>query len=308
MKSLRRSLEDDAAMSNTQGGLTDFLNHISRQPYHPTLVDRYLCLAFELSSELRRDAMEHLNRVLMESNPSLALRSNYQYKRYICEAPDQDREEEVFVLQLIQSCFRELGRYKQAGIVGQEIARIVEELREVRRPQPQKLVLVRGIALNLFDDEVKDEALDAYEQLGQELFFEMQKHLGSLRTVRHQKLAIEKIIHGLDALYEKAGNRMVEAVRAYGRNPLIWMKNGDFRPKVANFFLDCRVFQMGQDQLTALRMRMVLEMLIAYYDQRALALDSLEKDRDTRLRLLAEMVNIFLDAGVTFPSYVMGAS
>lgn len=302
-------------MSNTHSGLTDFLNHISRQPYHPTLVDRYLCLAFELSSEMRRDAMEHLNRILLESNPALALRSNYHYKRHICEATDKDLEEEIFVLQLIQSCFRELGRYRQAAIVGEEIARIMEELREARRPQipelpmrEQKLVLVRGVALNLFDDEVKVEVLDAYDRLAQELFFELQKHLGSLRTVRHQKLAIEKIIHGLDTLYEVAGQRMVEAVRAYGRNPLIWMKNGDFRPMVANFFLDCRVFQMGQDQLTALRMRMVLEMLIAYYDQRALALDSMDKDRDTRLRLLAEMVTIFLDAGVTFPSYVMGAS
>jgi hypothetical protein len=298
----------NAAMSNNHSGLTDFLNHISRQPYHPTLVDRYLCLAFELSSEMRREAMEHLNRVLMESNPGLALRSNYHYKRYICEAPDRDREEEIFALQLIQFCFRELGRYKQAGIIKEEIARLLEELREVRRSQEQKLVLVRGIALNLFDEEIRDEALDAYEKLGQELFFEMQKHMGSLRTVRHQKLAIEKIIHGLDALYEKAGPRMVEAVRTSGRNPLIWLKNGDFRPAIANFFLDCRVFQMGQDQLTALRMRMVLEMLIAYYDQRALALDFLDQDRDTRLRLLAEMVNIFLDAGVTFPSYIMGAS
>jgi hypothetical protein len=298
----------NAAMSNNHSGLSDFLNHISRQPYHPTLVDRYLCLAFELPSELRRDAMELLNRVLVESNPGLALRSNYLYKRHICEAPDKDREEEVFVLQLIQTCFRELGRHKQAGIINEEIARILEELRQVRRPQEQKLVLVRGIAIHLFDDEVKVEVLDAYERLGQELFFEMQKYLGSLRTVRHQKLAIEKIIHGLDALYEGAGPRMVEAVRTYGRNPLIWMKNGDFRPAVAHFFLDCRVFQMGQDQLTALRMRMVLEMLVAYYDQRALALDSLDRDRDTRLRLLAEMVNIFLDAGVTFPSYVMGAS
>lgn len=302
-------------MSNTHTGLNDFLNHISRHPYHPTLVDRYLCLAFELSSEMRRDAMEHLNGVLMESNPSLALRSNYHYKRYICDGEERDREEEIFALQLIQSCFRELGRYKQAGIVNEEISRILEELRQVRRaedikPQAreQKLVLVRGIALSLFDEDFKDETLDTYDQLGQELFFEMQKHLGSLRTVRHQKLAIEKIIHGLDALYEQSGARMVEAVRTYGRNPLIWMKNGDFRPEVGNFFLDCRVFQMGQDQLTALRMRMVLEMLIAYYDQRALALDSLDKDRDTRLRLLAEMVNIFLDAGVTFPSFVMGAS
>lgn len=302
-------------MSNTHSGLTDFLNHISRQPYHPTLVDRYLCLAFELSSEMRRDAMEHLNRILLEPNPALALRSNYHYKRHICEATDKDQEEEIFVLQLIQSCFRELGRYKQATIVGEEIARIMEELREARRPQiseppmrEQKLVLVRGVALNLFDDEVKVEVLDAYDRLAQELFFELQKHLGSLRTVRHQKLAIEKIIHGLDALYEVAGQRMVEAVRAYGRNPLIWMKSGDFRPTVANFFLDCRVFQMGQDQLTALRMRMVLEMLVAYYDQRALSLEALDKDRDTRLRLLAEMVTIFLDAGVTFPSYVMGAS
>lgn len=302
-------------MSSIRSGLTDFLNHISRQPFHPTLVERYLSLAFELSADRRRDAMDHLNRVLMEPNPRLALRSNYHYMKHIRVAAEKDHEEEIFVLQLIQSCFRELGRYNQAVLIGEEISRIsaqfhssqkIEETPTVAREQ--RPVLVRKVTLNVFDDETKGKQLAPYEKLGQDLFIEFKKQLGSMPSMRHQKLAIEKLIHGLDALYQKSGPRISQAIQTYGRNPLVWLQSGEFRPAVALYFLECRVFQMGKDKLTTLRIRMVLEILTAYYDQRAMSPGEFDEERDTRLRLLSEMIHIFLDAGVSFPSFVMGAS
>jgi hypothetical protein len=295
--------------------LTDFLNHISRQPFHPTLVERYLSLAFELSADKRRDAMDHLNRVLMEPNPQLALRSNYHYMKHLRIAAETDHEEEIFVLQLIQSCFRELGRYNQAMLIGEEISRLNERFHQTRKSEEfpavareQRPVLVRMVTLNVFDDETKDKQLAPFEKLGQELFFEFREQLGSMPSIRHQKLAIEKLIQGLDALYQKSGARISQAIQAFGRNPLVWLQSGEFRPAVAAYFLECRVFQKGQDKLTTLRIRMVLEILTAYYDQRGMSPGELDEERETRLRLLSEMIHIFLDAGVSFPSFVMGAS
>jgi hypothetical protein len=305
----------NAAMSTIRSGLTDFLNHISRQPFHPTLVDRYLSLAFELSADGRRDAMDHLNRVLMEPNPQLALLSNYHYMKHIRVADETDHEEEIFVLQLIQSCFRELGRYNQAVVVGEEISRLSanfhrsQENDQARtRAKDQRPVLVHKITLNVFDDETKGKQLAPFEQLGQELFSEFKKHLGSMPSIRHQKLAIEKLIHGLDALYQASGTQISQAIQTHGRNPLIWLQSGEFRPAVVAYFLECRVFQMGQDKLTTLRIRMVVEMLTAYYDQQTVGSGGSDEERDTRLRLLSEMIHIFLDAGVSFPSFVMGVS
>lgn len=293
-------------MSTIHSGLTDFLDHISRQPFHPTLVERYLTLALELPVELRRDAMEQLNRILLEPNPRLALRSNYHYRQYIRET-SQDSDEEVFVLRLIQVCFRELGRSNHALIIGDEITRITERLHQIHKSQrsnesaqSERSHIVRKLVI--------DFQLDPFDQLGQEILVDFIGKLGSMQSMRHQTLATERLIQGLDALYQKSGSTIADAIRIHGRNPLVWNASGEFRPALAQFLLSCRVFQMGRDKLTPLRIQMMMEILTAYYDQRALGHAAMDKERSTRLRLLSEMIKIFLDAGVTFPSYVMGAS
>jgi hypothetical protein len=301
-------------MNSIHLGLTDFLNHISRQPYHPTLVERYLSLAFEMPAELRRNAMNHLHRVLVQPNPTLALRCSYHYRRYLREESQSDMEEEIFVLQLIQACFRELGRHKQAALVGDEIARMSQELRDKKQPDPPAIsrayprpqLVIQGISLNT--EQEGKEPVDAYEKLGQYLFVELTRRLGSFHSIRHQGLAVEKLIHGLDSLYQKSGSRIAEAIQTYGRNPLIWNRDGRFRPELEQYLLNSRIFQMGKDQLTTLRISMIIEILTAYYDQRGRSGADAEEERSTRLRMLAEMIYIFLDAGVSFPSLAMGAS
>ncbi len=293
-------------MSSIHSGLTDFLDHISRQPFHPTLVERYLSLALELPAELRRDAMEQLNRILLEPNASLALRSNYHYLQYIRES-SQDADEEIFVLRLIQVCFRELGRSNHALIIGDEITRITERLQHAyksqlltEKSQSERSQVVRKLVI--------DFQLDPFDQLGQEILVEFMGHLGSMPSMRHQTLAMEKLVQGLDALYQKSGPTIADAIRSHGRNPLVWNASGEFRLALAQFLLSCRVFQMGKDKLTPMRIQMMMEILTAYYDQRALGPASSEKERSTRLRLLSEMINVFLDAGVSFHAYAMGAS
>jgi hypothetical protein len=305
----------NAAMSSIRSGLTDFLDHISRQPFHPILVERYLSLAFELPAELRREAMDQLNHILVEPNPGLALRSNYHYMKHIRHEDSNDPDEEIFVLHWIQSCFRELGRHNQARLIGEEITRISERHHRLQESQApgagileQHPHLVKEIRIDGLEEGTREKALGPYDKLGQEIFAELVKLLGSMQSMRHQRLAIEKLIQGLDALYQKSGPKISKAIQTYGQNPLIWTRDGEFRPAVAQYFQNCRVFHMGKDDLTPLRIRMTLEMLTAYYDQRALGHAELEKQRGTRLKLLSEMINIFLDAGVTFPAFVMGAS
>ncbi|WP_141736143.1 hypothetical protein [Oligoflexus tunisiensis] len=295
-------------MSRTQLGLTDFLNHISRHPYHPTLVERYLSLAFEMPTALRRDAMDHLHRVLVQPNPALALRCSYHYRQYIRHESGHDPEEEIFVLQLIQSCFRELGRYKAVAIIGDEIARISQEWSDKQPPSPPKVSQVYPRPKLVIDamvelhDVPQNTPEDSYEALGQDLLLEFVRHLGSFPSMRHQSLAMEKLVQGMDALYQKSGQVIEHAIRTYGRNPLIWTKDGDFRPDLALHLVNSRVFQMGKDQYTALRVRMIVEVLTAYYDQPGRRDVDLEEERGARLRLLAEMIHVFLDAGVNFPS------
>jgi hypothetical protein len=301
-------------MNSIRKGLTDFLNHISRQPFHPTLVERYLSLAFEMPAELRRDAMDHLHRVLVQPNPTLALRCSYHYRRYLRDESPGHPEEEIFVLQMVQACFRALGRLKQAALVGDEVARMSQELQDnkpkeippIIRAYPRPQLVIQGISRTSEPDD--KEPVDAYEQLGQELFLDLTRRLGSFHSIRHQGLAVEKLVHGLDSLYLKSGSRIALAIQTYGRNPLIWTRDGKFRPDLEQYLLNSRVFQMGKDNLTALRISMIAEILTAYYDQRGRRAADAEEERSTRLRMLAEMIYNFLDAGVSFPSFVMGAS
>jgi hypothetical protein len=294
-------------MSRTQLGLTDFLNHISRHPYHPTLVERYLTLAFEMPSALRRDAMDHLHRVLVQPNPTLALRCCYHYRQYVHHENEHDTGEEIFVLQLIQSCFRELGRYKAVAIIGEEIGRIKQKWSESQRPPLPKVTTVYPRPRLVLDDIVdaselaKNESEDGYETLGRELVLEFLRHLGSFPSMRHQSLAMEKLVLAMENLYQKSGRAIEDAIRTHGRNPLLWTRDGNLRPELEHYFISSRVFQMGKDQLTTLRVRMILEVLVAYYDQPGRRAVDPEEERGVRSRLLAEMIHVFLDAGVSFP-------
>jgi hypothetical protein len=217
-------------------GLEEFLGRIQKRPSSEALVERFLMLVMETEAPIRQRALTRLTLILLEDNPKAALQSCY---RIMQKARSQGRsiENQISALELTRSCFEKLGKKNQATVIGSEIKR----LREI-----------------------------SYEDLAADLFLRLQGALGNFTNIRHQQLAVQSLIKAYQLVYEDMAMPIRKAILLHGRNPLLWTLDGEFRQDLKHYLLEGRLFSMSKDGLSEDRLRMSMELLTGWFDQRLL--------------------------------------
>lgn len=263
----------------TNPGIEEFLGHIQKRPSSEVLVERFMVLIMETQADIRYRAMNRLMHILLEANPHAALHSCY---RFLQKARSQGKsvEDEIGALQLTQNCFEKLGKKNQASIVRDEIerlrarqgSRIMKTVLNVLPPdssEENQDSFHRDLRTVLHNINEQTEQI-SYEDLAAELFSRLQAALGNFTNIRHQQLAIQSLIKAYQLVYEDMATPIRKALYLYGRNPLLWTLDGEFRQDLKEYLIEGRLFSMGKDGLTEGRLRMSLELLTGWFDQRLL--------------------------------------
>lgn len=242
-------------------GIEEFLGHIQKRPSSEVLVERFLVLVMETDAPVRQRAMARLTRILLEANPKAALQSCY---RFLQKARSEGRsiEDEISALELTRDCFEKLGKKNQATVIGNEIKRLRERL-----ANPESFHRDLRTVLNAPQEQTEQIS---YEDLAAELFLRLQTALGNFTNIRHQQLAVQSLIKAYQLVYEDMSTPIRKALHLYGRNPLLWTLDGEFRQDLKQYLLEGRLFSMGKDGLSEGRLRMSMELLTGWFDQRLL--------------------------------------
>lgn len=268
-------------MSTTLGatpGIEEFLGHIQKRPTNEVLVERFLVLIMETKAETRQQAMNRLTQILLDANPYSALHSCYRFLQSTRRA-GASVNDEIAALQLTQNCFEKLGKKNHVAIVRDEIERLRAGdgnsiMKTVLNALPSEMVnenqdsFHRDLRTVMHNLDQSDQT--SYEDLAQELFMRLQHALGNFTNIRHQQLAVQSLIKAFQLLYEDMSESIRKALHLYGRNPLLWTLDGEFRPDLKNYLLEGRLFSQGADGLTPGRLRMCMELLTGWFDQRLL--------------------------------------
>ncbi len=270
-----------SAMGNTQG-IDEFLGHIQKKPSNDVLVERFLVLIMEIQPDTRQKAMVKLTNILWETSPYSALQSCYKFlqkTRYLGASLD----EEIEALWMTQNCFEKMGRLNHAAVIKDEIEKLKSQnlpgfmrttlsiLPKMERAEaePAQDSFQKDLRTVLHDPKEHTEQI-SYEDLAAELFTRLQQALGNFTNIRNQQLAVQSLIKAYQLVYEDMSTSIRKAMHLYGRNPLLWTLDGDFRPDLKEYLLEGRLFSMGKDGLTEGRLRMSLELLTGWFDQRLL--------------------------------------
>jgi hypothetical protein len=242
-------------------GIEEFLGHIQKRPSSDVLVERFLVLIMETDATSRLRAMSRLTHILLESNPHAALQSCYRFLQ-MTRHDGSAVEEEIGALELTRNCFEKLGKKNQAAVIADEIQRL-----RVRLENPDSFH--RDMRTVLHEPQEQTEQV-SYEELAAELFQRLQVALGNFTNIRHQQLAVQSLIKAYQLVYEDMSTPIRKALYLYGRNPLLWTLDGEFRQDLKQYLLEGRLFSMGKDGLSEGRLRMSMELLTGWFDQRLL--------------------------------------
>ncbi len=242
-------------------GIEEFLGHIQKRPSSEVLVERFLVLVMETETSVRQGAMTRLTHILLEANPRAALQSCYRFLQK-ARSEGTTLEDEIAALELTRSCFEKLGKKNQATVISDEIRRLRERLENSDS-------FHRDLRTVLHAPQEQTEQI-SYEELAGELFARLQSALGNFNNIRHQQLAVQSLIKAYQLVYEDMAGPIRKALHFYGRNPLLWTLDGEFRQDLKEYLLEGRLFSMGKDGLSEGRLRMSLELLTGWFDQRLL--------------------------------------
>ncbi|HYX36560.1 MAG TPA: hypothetical protein VE954_25915 [Oligoflexus sp.] len=242
-------------------GIEEFLGHIQKKPSSEVLVERFLVLIMETKPEVRHKAMVRLTHILLEANPHAALQSCYRFLQRT-RNHGASIDEEIGALQLTLNCFEKLGKKNQAVVIRDEIERL-----RVRQENPDSFH--RDLRTVLHSTHEQTEQV-SYEDLAAELFQRLQTALGNFTNIRHQQLAVQSLIKAYQLVYGDMATPIRKALHLYGRNPLLWTLDGEFRQDLKEYLLEGRLFSMGKDGLSEGRLRMSMELLTGWFDQRLL--------------------------------------
>jgi len=251
-------------MSSTMGnnpGIEEFLGHIQKRPSSEVLVERFLMLIMETEATIRYRAMTRLTHILLETNPHAALQSCYRFLQRT-RNDGATIDEEIGALQLTQYCFEKIGKKNQAAVIADEIERL-----KLRKDSPDSFHRDLRTAMHHANEQTEQVS---YEDLSAELFTRLQSALGNFTNIRHQQLAVQSLIKAYQLVYEDMATPIRKALHLYGRNPLLWTLDGEFRLDLKEYLLEGRLFSMGQDGLSEGRLRMSMELLTGWFDQRLL--------------------------------------
>ncbi len=283
--------------ASSEQGLDEFLGHIRNRPASDKLVDRFLDLVAEMSYDRRRIAMNKLLSVLLDANPHRALHSSYVFLQSL-RNEGAPTEEEVAALEMTQTCFKKLGKDDDASVVREEINRLrgirtstrMAELHQKIQVkiQPQPIPAQRVTAARDSSREAARGPLSIpgkaaaaevptskkaltqtnFDKIGEELFAKLRGELGNFVNIRHQYLAVETLIKAYQKIYQTYATGLRNAIIQFGRNPLLWTHEGKFRPEMTDYFIESRLFSMGRDSLTEIRLKTCLEVLTSWFDQK----------------------------------------
>ncbi len=262
-------------------GIDEFLSHIQKRPSNEVLVERFLVLIMEAQPDTRKKAMGKLMTILLEANPHAALQSCYVFLQNIRRL-SSPLEDEIEALLLTQDCFKKMGRKNHVLVIQDEINR----LKSQPSPAPKRQISLnitpspdedsqatgsfgKDLRTALHDSKAVSDQL-SYENLSAELFVRLQTALGNFTNIRNQQLAVQSLMKAYQLVYEDMGPSIRKALHLYGRNPLLWTLEGDFRSDLKDYLLEGRLFSMGRDGLTEGRLRMCMELLTGWFDQRLL--------------------------------------
>lgn len=242
-------------------GIEEFLGHIQKRPSSEVLVERFLVLVMETDAVVRHRAMTRLTHILLEANPRAALQSCYRFLQK-ARSKGASIDDEIMALELTRNCFQKLGKKNQASVIGNEIKRLRERLEN-----PDSFHRDLRTVLNSPQEQTEQIS---YEDLAAELFVRLQSALGNFTNIRHQQLAVQSLIKAYQLVYEDMATPIRKALHLYGRNPLLWTLDGEFRQDLKEYLLEGRLFSMGKDGLSEGRLRMSMELLTGWFDQRLL--------------------------------------
>ncbi|WP_141732557.1 hypothetical protein [Oligoflexus tunisiensis] len=245
----------------TNPGIEEFLGHIQKRPSNEVLVERFLVLIMETDADIRQGAMSRLMHILLEANPHAALQSCYRFLQKT-RNDGATIDEEILALELTENCFVKLGKKNQAAVIRDEIERL-----KVRQENPESFH--RDMRTVLHNAHEQTEQI-SYEDLANELFVRLQTALGNFTNIRHQQLAVQSLVKAYQLVYEDMAKPIRKDLYLYGRNPLLWTLDGEFRQDLKHYLLEGRLFSMGKDSLSEGRLRMSLELLTGWFDQRLL--------------------------------------
>jgi hypothetical protein len=242
-------------------GIEEFLGHIQKRPSSEVLVERFLVLVMETDAVVRQRAMTRLTHILLEANPRAALQSCYRFLQK-ARKKGASIEDEISALELTRNCFEKLGKKNQAIVIANEIKRLRERLEN-----PDSFHRDLRTVLNSPQEQTEQIS---YEDLAAELFVRLQSALGNFTNIRHQQLAVQSLIKAYQLVYEDMATPIRKALHLYGRNPLLWTLDGEFRQDLKEYLMEGRLFSMGKDGLSEGRLRMSMELLTGWFDQRLL--------------------------------------
>lgn len=266
-------------------GIEEFLGYIQKRPSSEVLVERFLVLVLETDAVVRRRAMTRLTHILLEANPRAALQSCYRFLQK-ARSDGASIDDEIMALELTRNCFEKLGKKNQAVVIGNEIQRLRDRL-----ANPDSFHRDLRTVLN---SPLEQTEQISYEDLSAELFVRLQAALGNFTNIRHQQLAVQSLIKAYQLIYEDMATPIRKALHLYGRNPLLWTLDGEFRQDLKEYLLEGRLFSMGKDGLSEGRLRMSLELLTGWFDQRLLLP---QQSRGKGVELVAQIE--FLETALT---------
>ena len=106
-----------------KSGLEEFLKRIEAKPTNETLIDRFMTLVLEEDGVERILYLKSLVGLLLKSNPYAALKAAY-VELQEARKEKLSNEYEIGALKDVESCFINLGKAENAGLVREEIMKL----------------------------------------------------------------------------------------------------------------------------------------------------------------------------------------
>lgn len=253
-------------------GLNDFLKHIKSNPQNDTLIDRFTALVGELEAKARQPYFEKLFTTLESANPHGALRAAY-FNLQAARAEGTGTPREIEALQWVEKAFVKLGKESNASMVRDEIERVKKKLPPPIPDRRKKAKTGIAKAPEQKIDEVRfthqraDFIASLYESFAQQLLEAIAAQLKLFKGKVKPEPVAQHLIQSFRHVYAEMKPTLRNSRAVFGHNPLLVTEQDKFREDLVQIFLSSPLFAGNKDRIAAQRIRLLVMLLTAWFDQ-----------------------------------------